>query len=95
MISACTRFESNIKSVEELSVGEELLIFSDNPRWVDGDYSDIINKVENLGFEFDRRKLHDHIRYGCLSKGVDLIKDNKLFSIWHGNTKKFTITRIK
>lgn len=87
--------ECNIKTVEELAVGEEFLVFSDDSRWVDGDYSDIINKVENLGFEFDRKKLHDHIRYGCPSKGVDLIKSDKLFSIWHGNTRKFTITRIK
>lgn len=95
MINACTRLECNVKTIDELSVGEEFVIFSDNPKWVDGDYLDIINKVENLGFEFDREKLHNYVRYECPSKGVYLTKDNKLFSIWHGNTKKFTITRIE
>jgi len=80
------------ENIDKMLLKQTVYLLSDSEDICNGDYVDIVHKVKELGFSFDKNRVLHHIHYG--SNGVEMVLNGKKFSLWNGNTKRFSITRL-
>ena len=80
------------ENIQNIDIKETVVVYSESEKICNGSYIDILPKIKQLGFSCNDNEVLNHIQYG--SNGVEMKLGNKVFTLWNGNTKKFSITRL-